>query len=387
MENSNSLYDRNGEGDNPLDDPNIKKVRFKELEISPEDVMVVDSTPTPTLSWKDLVLGKSSLELNEVSGDHFVDGGFSLIEGDVKKSVANGIPFIDFSEREHQLLVKEMSTSVVLKFPGLPSYLYKNEVLWEIRGMVSKVTKLDFNIDSKVRVRYASMTVYVNLGKPLISKVLINGNLQRVEYESLLVVCFFCGRYGHNNESCPHTSLPSGLSKSIKDLIGMNSSNPTGEDCVSLDNVAKAHQPSISGGMDPTEEDRMSLDIVAKAYQPFVLGKHVPLSSSSIVLADFYKGGVDMALSKSNQFKKEQSLHFNPTFEEATMVDVVVNEGILDANNHTAVIFKDNTQHNFSRKMVGSSSTTSRNQLPLSKIKESKVKTLSSKGGWKINRI
>ncbi|PPD93498.1 hypothetical protein GOBAR_DD09564 [Gossypium barbadense] len=118
MENSNSLYDRNGEGDNPLDDPNIKKVRFKELDISPEDVMVVDSTPTPTLSRNDLVLGKSSLELNEVSGDHFVDGGFSLIEGDVKKSVANGIPFIDFSDREHQLLVKEMSTSVVLKLLG-----------------------------------------------------------------------------------------------------------------------------------------------------------------------------------------------------------------------------------------------------------------------------
>ncbi|MBA0758128.1 hypothetical protein Gotri_021150 [Gossypium trilobum] len=53
------------------------------------------------------------------------------------------------------------------------------------------------------------------------------------------------------------------------------------------------------------------------------------------------------------------------------MVDVVVNEGILDANNHTVVIFKDNTQHNFSRKPVGSSSTTSRNQLPLSKFKES----------------
>ncbi|KAK5819587.1 hypothetical protein PVK06_024600 [Gossypium arboreum] len=80
MENSNSLCYRNGEGDNPLDDPNINK--------------------------------------NEVSGDHFVDGGFSLIEGDVKKSVVNGIPSIDFSERVHQLLVKEMSTSVVLKLLG-----------------------------------------------------------------------------------------------------------------------------------------------------------------------------------------------------------------------------------------------------------------------------
>ncbi|KAK8289416.1 hypothetical protein V6Z12_D07G190800 [Gossypium hirsutum] len=66
------------------------------------------------------------------------------------------------------------------------------------------------------------MAVYVNLGKPLISKVLINGNLQRVEYESLLVMCFFCGRYGYNNESCPHTSLPSGLSKVMDPMTGIN---------------------------------------------------------------------------------------------------------------------------------------------------------------------
>ncbi|MBA0755519.1 hypothetical protein Gogos_022007 [Gossypium gossypioides] len=298
--------------------------------------MVVDSTPTPTptLSWKDLVLRKSSLEPNEVSGDHFVDGGFSLIEGDVKKSVANGIPFIDFSEREHQLLVKEMSTSVVLKLLGRNiRFVALQDILYGIWRPSKLFQLMDIENVQHWTVDFDSASPYPNTILTWI----------RVEYESLLVVCFSCGRYGHNSESCPHTSLPSGLSKvrkpkyknqskgqknsrciagldhsvnllaklvtgkgydigpfsvsSIKDLIGINSSNPTGEDCVSLDNVVKAHQPSISSGMDPTEEDRMSLDNVAKAYQPYVLGKLIPLSSS-IILADFYTGGVDMALSK-----------------------------------------------------------------------------------------
>lgn len=62
MVNLNSLCDSNGEGDSPPDDPSTKKVYFKESAANSEDVMVVDWTPTPTLSWKDMVSGKGSLE-------------------------------------------------------------------------------------------------------------------------------------------------------------------------------------------------------------------------------------------------------------------------------------------------------------------------------------
>lgn len=55
-----------------------------------------------------------------------------------------------------------------IRLPGLPSYLYKKEVLWEIEGMVGMVTKFDFSIDSQTRGQYARMTVYINLEKPLI---------------------------------------------------------------------------------------------------------------------------------------------------------------------------------------------------------------------------
>ncbi|MFQ6663119.1 hypothetical protein Gotur_030757 [Gossypium turneri] len=265
MATSVSLCPKNSEGDNPPDDPNTKKVRFKESEDNPEEVMVVDPTPAPSLSWKDLLMGNKIIEQKVDSGSQQSEEDFSLTEGDVKKSVINGIPSIEVSERVHQLLEKEMSTSVVLKllgrnigftalqnrlygiwrpskpfqlmdiengyflakfqspedyekilslgpwlifgqylivqpwtidfnpelpypntvltwirFPGLPSHLYKKEIIWDIGGMVGKVTKLDFNTDSRARGRYAGMEVYVNLGKPLISKLLINGNMQRV---------------------------------------------------------------------------------------------------------------------------------------------------------------------------------------------------------------
>lgn len=71
-----------------------------------------------------------------------------------------------------------------IRFPGLLGHMYKKKILWEIRELVGKVAKLDLNTDNKVRGRYAQMAVYVNMEKPLISKVLINGKIQRIEYKS-----------------------------------------------------------------------------------------------------------------------------------------------------------------------------------------------------------
>lgn len=47
------------------------------------------------------------------------------------------------------------------------------------------------------------MVMYVNLEKPLVSQVLVNSVLQRVEYESLPTICYTCGKYGHTKEICP----------------------------------------------------------------------------------------------------------------------------------------------------------------------------------------
>ncbi|MBA0772271.1 hypothetical protein Gotri_007681 [Gossypium trilobum] len=97
-----------------------------------------------------MLVGKETIVQNNTSDGQFFADNFSLTKQDVKKSFVDGVPSIDFSERVYQLLEKEMSTSVVLKMLG------RN---------LGKVTKLDFNTDSRPRGRYARMAVYVNLGE------------------------------------------------------------------------------------------------------------------------------------------------------------------------------------------------------------------------------
>ncbi|KAK5803048.1 hypothetical protein PVK06_030688 [Gossypium arboreum] len=72
------IANRNEDDASILDDSSTKKFRFKDLNVSSDDVMVVD----------------------------------------VKKYFIDGVPSIDFSERVYQLLEKEMSTSVILKMLG-----------------------------------------------------------------------------------------------------------------------------------------------------------------------------------------------------------------------------------------------------------------------------
>ncbi|KAK8560139.1 hypothetical protein V6N12_012942 [Hibiscus sabdariffa] len=47
------------------------------------------------------------------------------------------------------------------------------------------------------------MTIHIDLNKPLVSKLLVNGRIKVVEYESLPTIRFVCGKYGHVSDSCP----------------------------------------------------------------------------------------------------------------------------------------------------------------------------------------
>ncbi|KAH1091473.1 hypothetical protein J1N35_018730 [Gossypium stocksii] len=112
-------------------------------------------------------------------------------------------------------------TSMVLAWirlpglPGLPGFLYKKKIIEEIGKTIGKMVRLYFNIDSKTRGRFARLAVYVNLDEPLIAQVLVNGMLQKVEYEGLPTICFTCGRYelcaSKQSESASGV-LPTGMS-------------------------------------------------------------------------------------------------------------------------------------------------------------------------------
>ncbi|MBA0603243.1 hypothetical protein Gorai_003396 [Gossypium raimondii] len=57
-----------------------------------------------------------------------------------------------------------------IRLPGLLGHMYKRKILREIRGIIGKVAKLDFNTDNGVRGRFARMIVFVNLDRALISQ-------------------------------------------------------------------------------------------------------------------------------------------------------------------------------------------------------------------------
>ncbi|KAH1082129.1 hypothetical protein J1N35_021890 [Gossypium stocksii] len=92
------------------EDLSTKKVHLKEQRMASNLLIVVDLDPTPTVTWKDKLLGGSStkggvteiLELDRESDLEFV-------EGDIKKLDINGIPSIDFSKNGNQILVKDMA--------------------------------------------------------------------------------------------------------------------------------------------------------------------------------------------------------------------------------------------------------------------------------------
>ncbi|KAL4378055.1 hypothetical protein GQ457_02G020520 [Hibiscus cannabinus] len=175
-----------------------------------------DVTPKPThpLSYKDTLLGDQNHAIHddEVFPD---EEDIDLNEGDVTRGFVDGLITIDFSDRVHDLAVKSLEQTIVIKILGrrigyttrgincLPVTLYKRSLITELGEYVGRVLKLDYQTETGQRGRFARMAVRVDLNKPLVSKIVVNGRVQLVEYESLPLICFHCGKYGHGTDTCP----------------------------------------------------------------------------------------------------------------------------------------------------------------------------------------
>ncbi|KAE8720574.1 hypothetical protein F3Y22_tig00018968pilonHSYRG00003 [Hibiscus syriacus] len=94
-----------------------------------------------------------------------------------------------------------------IRLPGLPEFMYKKFILMGMGKLIRKVVKLDFHKDTNNRRRFARIAVYVGLKQPLVSQVVIENEIQKVEYENHSQICFSYGRFGYMKEACPFTIL------------------------------------------------------------------------------------------------------------------------------------------------------------------------------------
>ncbi|MBA0759234.1 hypothetical protein Gotri_022149 [Gossypium trilobum] len=201
-----------------------KKVPIQGMEEDWDVVMDTTLVAEMVLSWKDRLVGMGLRADERTTTSDGLDGAkeFRLLEEDVERSLVNGIPSINFSERVNQILIKHMEHIVVTKLLGrsigsavskhsygmdptsyITGHMCKLQILREIGGMIGKVAKFDFNTDNSVRGRFARIAVFINLDRALITQVLVKRVIQWIEYEYLLIVCLLCDYYGHLKEICP----------------------------------------------------------------------------------------------------------------------------------------------------------------------------------------
>ncbi|CAI0626277.1 unnamed protein product [Linum tenue] len=92
---------------------------------------------------------------------------------------------------------------VWVQFPGFPVHFYHKEILFTLGNMIGRSIKLDYHTLHQERTKFARMAVEVDLSKPLVPRIRLDGRWQKVEFENLPVVCFECGKIGHTKVSCP----------------------------------------------------------------------------------------------------------------------------------------------------------------------------------------
>ncbi|KAI9080164.1 hypothetical protein K1719_037842 [Acacia pycnantha] len=230
------------------------------LELTPsqdtpmgDDIVVAAEPKVP--SFKDKLLNTDSNPMLEDDED------IVLEQGDVSIGLNGMIPTVDFATHVLDTLNKKMGLTVVVKLLGrkigyhylrsqlqslwkpsgqlklidlhddcflvrfqddldyqnalltgpwmifghyltLPARYYHKSIICSIGGVFGDVIKVDYNTDSGERGKFARIAVVIDLTKPLISKIMVDGEIIFVEYEGLPVICYNCGKYGHLQNAC-----------------------------------------------------------------------------------------------------------------------------------------------------------------------------------------
>ncbi|KAL4324940.1 hypothetical protein GQ457_11G023650 [Hibiscus cannabinus] len=173
------------------------------------------------------VVDKDSSHSNTAkSGSKFVEEEVEVLAEDVIIDKSEPIPSIRFSNRVHERIDRNMRNAIIVRLLGrsigYATLLNKMRAMWNPEGDIqlidiennyfivrfshagdyTKVVKIDYNTQGGGRGKFARLAVLVDLNKPLLARIHIDGNIQRIEYEGLHHICYNCGTYGHSKEQC-----------------------------------------------------------------------------------------------------------------------------------------------------------------------------------------
>jgi len=82
-------------------------------------------------------------------------------------------------------------------------YFNKSFLLEKIGKKIERVIRVDDTTANVEQGQYTRLYVDVDLTKPLLSMFRLNGRIWRIQYEGLKLICFHCGKQGHNKWGVP----------------------------------------------------------------------------------------------------------------------------------------------------------------------------------------
>lgn len=102
------------------------------------------------------------------------------------------------------LMHKEVTKKVVvwIHIQRLPIELYNDIFLKRVGMVLGNFLKIDRLNHMHSRGKFMHIFIELDLGKPLLTHIVVKGFLLNLEYEGLHLICFNCSHLGHKKDGC-----------------------------------------------------------------------------------------------------------------------------------------------------------------------------------------
>ncbi|KAL4285489.1 hypothetical protein GQ457_16G010300 [Hibiscus cannabinus] len=267
-----------------IGDKGNKEISELDVEVGEEDVRVGGSSTLPEISFSDRIhdeinaqlansvvvclLGKSigyRALLSRIQNLWSPSGGMSLIDLD------NEYYLVRFTlEEDFQKVVKGgpwvIYGSYLMVQPWSRCFSTKEDHPSQIMAVV----RIDYKTTEGKRGHFARLAIMVDLHKPLVSYIIIDGYRQDIEYEGLPVICYKCGKFGHVQEACgkedvvvENVAAVEEITRDPKDLYGPwmqvvnRGRRPVGSRGFGASNVGRGRRGVLSGSRFAVLEEDM----------------------------------------------------------------------------------------------------------------------------------